>query len=271
MKKMDAVPMKYSASNYVAQANILIRSKQENLSLFEAKLLRLAISQIMKDDNAFKVYTCRVVDLAGFLGMQRENIYMDIEKTVDDLMKRVITIKTTDEKGREVWDKFHWVDHASYKNGMITLMLSSELYPYLLGLRELFTVYDYGDLIRLPTVYSIRLYELLVSYGNYAYTGKKYHHANILDIEGLKNKEVVFTIEYLRRYFNCEDKYPVTHDFIRYIIGASIKAINRVTLQRFAYRTYKEGRRIIAVIFDMNPREEELEKYPRLPEIEDVI
>ena len=78
--KENAIAIKYNKDFYVIQANELVRSKQDDLTLLEAKLIRLAITQVLENDTDLKTYTCNVVDLANFLGIAKDNIYRDIKE-----------------------------------------------------------------------------------------------------------------------------------------------------------------------------------------------
>lgn len=166
-------------------------------------------------------------------------------------MRKVITIKSkeTDKRGRYSWKKFHWVSMAKYNNGEITIKLSDEMTPYLLGLNELFTRYNYSDIVSLPTVYSIRLFELLVSYQNMTFN--KYPKKNYTGEELVKN-EIAFSIDYLRDYFNCKSKYSNTGDFIRRVIEPAVKAIKEKTVMRIEYRKIKKGKSITDIVFKLN-------------------
>ena len=75
-----AISIKYNKDFSVIQANELVRSKQDELTLLEAKIVRLAITQIVREDNQLNTYTCNVVDLANFLGIDNHNI-LQSEKT----------------------------------------------------------------------------------------------------------------------------------------------------------------------------------------------
>ena len=44
------VEIYYNKDLSIVQANELVRSRQEDLTLLEAKIIRLAISQVLKDD-----------------------------------------------------------------------------------------------------------------------------------------------------------------------------------------------------------------------------
>ena len=266
----NALAIKYNREYLVVQANELVRSKQDDLTLLEAKLVRLAISQVLENDTDFRTYSCNVVDLAKFLGISKDNIYRDIQDLSVNIMKKSIFIKekTPNKNGKQNYKIFHWVDYVEYKDGTITFRLSESLRPYLIGLEELFTMYSYEALIDLPTNYSIRLYELLASWQNS--TIRNVPKTNYTDVPIEKN-EFIFTISYLREYFNCVDKYPNTGDFIINVIDKAVKAIQKNTLMKVSYRKVKKGRSIEYIVFKLNdwgePSPEWKEKMKRIDAI----
>ena len=67
----------------------------------------------------------------------------------------------------------------------------------------------------------------------------------------IEKNELIFTIDWLREYFNCQDKYPNTGDFVRRVIERSVKAVRENTLMNLSYRTLKEGRNITHVVFKL--------------------
>lgn len=238
----------YNGDLKVVQANELVRSRQEDLTILEAKLIRLAISQVLKNDVDLKTYTCNVKDLAKFLKISKDNIYRDIQDLSKSIMKKSIFIKDkNDKKGN--YKIFHWIDYIEYKDGVITFKLSDSLKPYLLGLQEIFTLYEYDNIISLPTNNAIRLYELLASYQRISF--KKETLIATPLTEGLKKNEFRFTIEYLRDYFNCMDKYPHTSDFIKRVIEPSVRAIKKNTFMFPEYRVEKEKTSIKAIVFTL--------------------
>lgn len=246
--KENALPIKYNKNYYVIQANELVRSKQDELSLLEAKLVRLAIAQVLKDDDDLKSYTCNVSKLADFLGISSQNIYRDVQELSIKLMKKSIFIRSKENKqGKQNYKILHWVDYVEYKDGIITFKLSEHLKPYLLGLNELFSKYTYEEIIKLPTNYSIRLYELLYSYANMIFIDGYLNY--IYEDIRLEKNEVCFTIEYLREYFNCNNKYPNAGDFIKRVIGAAISDINENTVYPCSYRTVRTKNKITHIVF----------------------
>ncbi len=247
----DKEPIFYDKDLTVVQANELVRSKKDDLTLIEAKLIRLAIGQILKEDTDFRTYSCEIVDLARFLGISSDNIYRDVKDINESLMKKYIYIEDPtkrDRKGNPKYKMFHWVDTAEYDNGIITYKISEDLKPFLLGLERFFTIYGYESIAALPSDYAIRLYELLASYQNLTVSKKR---SNDFDVEIEKN-ELVFEIKWLRAYFSCEKKYPNTGDFLKRVIDGSVSAVQRHTDMHLTYRTVKSGRFIKYVIFKIH-------------------
>jgi len=255
---LEKTPIKYNKSYYVVQANELVRSRQDELSLLEAKLVRLAIAQVLKDDTDLKTYVCNVSSLAKFLGISAQDIYRDAngkktkdrktkDSLTDSLMRKLIKIKTEDGS-----ITIHWVDSTkcSYKNGVITFKLNEELKPYLIGLNELFTRYGYEEILKLSTNYAIRLYELLYSYANMPFREGPTDFT--IGAEHLEKGEIGFTVEYLREYFNCSDKYPNASDFVKRVIAPGIADINEKTLFPCTYRAIKEGKKITFIVFKVD-------------------
>lgn len=250
IEQENKLPIKYNKDYYVIQANELVRSKQDDLSLLEAKLIRLAIAQVLKGDTDLKTYTCNVVDLADFLKLNKQNVYRDVKELSINLMKKSIFIRDrTSKQGKENYKILHWIDYVEYRDGEITFKLSEHLKPYLLGLEELFSKYQYGEIIKLPTTYSIKLYELLYSYANLSFRNNLENN-NYLGFE-LEKDEIYLSISYLRDFFNCKDKYINTGDFIKRVIKPAIEDINENTVYPCSYTLVKAHSKIIGVKFKL--------------------
>lgn len=231
----EVIQPQYNKDLLLYQANELVRAKQDTLTILEAKLVRLAIAQVLKDDEDFRTYEIDIISLAKLLKMDKQNVYHEMDILTDDLMRKIIRIR--DKENKKNYLKIHWVDTVKYKDGIITFKLSAELKPYLLGLQELFSLYTYEDVIILPTEKSIRLYELLVSYQNMRFRNIQNSSYNGIELE---RNEVIFTIDYLKDFFNCEKRYKKTNDFIRYVIDSNVKRVNKDTYLRVSYRTIQD-------------------------------
>ncbi len=258
MDNNKAIAIKYDKAFHIVEANELIRSKQDDLTVLEAKLVRLAIAQVLQIDTDLKTYSCSITELADFLKMDRHNIYREMDTLTTNLLRKVIYIrkKTPGKNGKPAFKKFHWVDSAEYADGILMLKLSDDLKPYLLGLNEFFSSYEYAVPYYLPNNNSMRLFELLWSFVNITYKDRGQYKTPVYLNIPLEKNEFAFSIDYLRELLNCEDKYPNTGDFIKRIIDPCIKAIKENTTLSVSYRKVKHGRAIGFLVFRLNdPRD----------------
>ena len=109
MAKVKKYDMKYNPEHYTVAANDIIRGKQ-SMTLQTARLIRLLITQVVKEDKDLKTYSCRISDLADFLNIPSSNLYRDIQSICESAMKSVVYIGTGNPK--HPWKMFHWVSTA---------------------------------------------------------------------------------------------------------------------------------------------------------------
>jgi len=205
-------PMIYRKSNYAVMANDIIKGKQE-MTLQEAKIIRLLITQVAKEDRDLKTYTVNIKELGEFLGISVSNLYRDVFDLCDRLLDRKIKIESKKDNKKEAWVIFHWLQLAQYDgHGQLTLMLSEQVKPYVLELDKWFTKYRYENILAMNSFYAIRLYELLKMTINMSAKSK--------------NDFTQFKIDYLRNYFSCESKFLRISDFKRKVIEIGIREIN---------------------------------------------
>jgi plasmid replication initiation protein len=225
----------YNSDHYTVAANDIIKGKQA-MNLQTARLIRLLITQVCKEDTDLKIYTCRISELAEFLNIDRHNLYRDIKDICESAMKSVVYIGTNDAK--QPWKMFHWVSSAEYDgNGTLSVKLSDEIKPYILALDKWFTQYQLKNILQFNSYYAIRLYELLKCEDGIA-------RKNNLTIE--------FTVAYLREYFQCEKKYDRIIDFKRYVIEVAVREINEKSDIMLYVDYLKRSRMITKVSFEIH-------------------
>ena len=233
----------------VFQANKLIRARKDDLSLLEAKFLRLVISQIVKEDMDFRTYTCTATQLARFLKIPLSDLSTEFRTIGDSLLRKLIYMEKDEGKG---YKHFQWVSEIQYESGTITVRLNDALKEYLIGLDRLFTAYGYEVILGFKSDRSIKLFELLSSYANMGIRDRNWRQPNIPDYVQLQRNEYAFKIDYMRSFFFCENKYALTRDFLKCVIGESLKSINRNTMINVSYRTVRDGRKIQYIVFKLN-------------------
>jgi len=246
MKEINTV--NYNKEHYAVMANEIIKGKQA-MSLQEARLIRLLIMQVSKDDADFKTYKVNIHDLADFLDIDPSNLYREIREICQSLMTRTIKIQKENE-----WKIFQWLQLAEYDGrGTITLMLSNQIAPYLLQLKSWFTKYQLKNILVMKSFYSIRLYELLkLTIGE----------------DRKKIMRYTFEVQYLREYFECEIKFKKIIDFKKYVLDIAVRDISEYSEYNCTYECQKTGRTITEVIFLLEEKEERKVKKEKKQEKE---
>lgn len=200
----------YNKAHHTIMANDIVKGKQE-MTLQEARLLRLLITQVAKEDKDLKTYTAKISELAEFLGIPKNNLFRDVKGLCDSIVRRVVRVGTSDP--RQPWEIFPWFQYAKYDgSGNLTLELSEKIKPFVVGLSEKFTQYQLANILAMNSFYAIRLYELLKS-------------------DEYKRDEgyPAYTVQELREAFECENKYPKFNNFRERTIDVAVKEINGKT------------------------------------------
>lgn len=218
----------------VNQSNSLINSQQD-LTITERRIIYSLISLVQPEDSAMKTYVLPVKQLAKLIGIAESSFYERVERSIDELQKKMLIIEHKEKPDGPVTvvDKINWVQQATYikRQGLVRVKLSDALASYLLNLKSSYTKYRIGNVLKLKSEYSWRLYELLK------------------EREPLQNKRV-FKIAELRKLLNLEDKHLETKNLRSAVLDRAAKELKEKTDIYFEYEVHKKiGRRIDSFIF----------------------
>ncbi|MCM3796874.1 MULTISPECIES: replication initiation protein [Priestia] len=243
--------------NWVTKSNILIESTYK-LSLQEQRILLIMASKVQPNDETLKTYRFRAKDFIEIVGNKKgTGFYSYLKEIVNGLQTKILTIK---EKGRQ--RNYNWVITSIYEEneGYITLQFHPSLKYLFLELKEKFTSYQLENVVRLNSVYSIRIYELLKQY------------------ERLRKREL--TLEELRHFLAIEPtKYKQYGHFKSKVLAVAQKEINNKTDIHFEFVEIKTGRKVTSIEFIITSspalndasaiKEKKLELNQHLVELED--
>ncbi len=219
----------------VAMANDMILHSASNLNLVEMKLLRFIIMQTKKGDEEFYEFEISMNDIANTLEMNVDYLYREMDDMTTHIMQEVIFIG--DGSNRQ-WIKFHWVDTCRYEDGKITIKISDELKPFLIGLRGSFTRYALSEITSMNSIYAIRIYEILNGYMN----DNNLPHADV----GI---EISISIDTIRKATDTVNSYQRYSSFKTYVIDNAVKEINRCSKYHVTATPYKHGRSVAGFDF----------------------
>lgn len=215
--------------NLIVKHNDFIEAKY-NLTLTELKIIAKLSSMIKKDDDDFKVYKFTANELMEDLKLN--NNYDDLKEAIRKLLTRLIIIRT-----EQTVLATTFLSSAEYfKNTTIELSFDKKLKPYLLQLKNNFTMYQFENVIALSSVYAIRIYELCKQYQ--------------------KIKERIIEIEDLKEILDIEEKYKKYNDFKKYVLEIAKREINEKTDINISFEEIKTGRKVSAIRFLISAKKE---------------
>jgi plasmid replication initiation protein len=235
---------KIDIKNWVTKSNHLIESTYK-LTLQEQRILLVLASKVQPSDDILKTYHFRTKDFIEIIGNKKgTGFYTYIKQIVNELQTKRLTIK---KDGKEF--NYNWVITSIYEDnkGYITLQFHPELKGFFLELKEKFTSYQLENVVRLNSVYSIRIYELLKQY------------------ERIRKRKL--TLEDLRYFLGIEkDKYKQYGHLKSKVLLVAQKEINEKTDIQFTFSEIKTGRKVTGFEFGIKTyMEEEEEKHSIKP------
>jgi plasmid replication initiation protein len=210
------------------------------LSLAEFHIVQLAIVDArdtgtgLTTDMPLRIDALRYAEV---FGTTRQNAYMRMKEAEETLFNRRFSF--FDEDGKLV--KSRWISQVKYldNEGAIEVVFTPAVVQGISrinGVKEFFTQYLLSQTAQLKSVYSSRLYELLIQWRS---TGK----TPIITLEGFRSQ---LGIE--------ENQYKLMSDFKKRVLDLAINDINEKTDIKAAYQQHKKGRSISGFSFSFKQK-----------------
>lgn len=226
---------------YVVKSNALIQKSRFSLSLQAQRCLLFAISRIKFNDNPNTEYTFRISDICDACGIEystHSNYYNIMKAELKALRDNSIWI--TNAEGKE--ETVSWFSKVKMNKGQgtVSVKFDETIQDYLFLLQNRYTQYKLSTPLAFKSKYSIRLYELLLSYT------KKTEIEN-----GIEN-EVYFSPVELKERLDGQN-YAKFYDFRRFVIEKSIEEINQYSEDIYVeYTCEYKGKQIQQIFFYIN-------------------
>ena len=216
-------------SNKVVEASYM-------LSLAEQRVLLCCIAQIdstavLTESYRFEVTAAGISDLVGI--ENRSSMYRDLKIASEKLYERSVIIDDPEPNNPKITQrKTRWISSIDYMpgEGKVVLCFAVDIIPYLSQLSREFTQYKLAHVASFESVYSIRLYELLVQWIS------------------IGQREI--EVDWFKRQFQVDDKYSRVVDLKKRVIDPAIKEINKYSNFWVRYEQRKTGRTITHFNFE---------------------
>lgn len=223
----------------VTQCNRLIESSYQ-LTLEEKRLIIAAISKIDSRNAVPEAIVINAIEYASMFGINPDAAYRQLIDASARLFEREITNLASPDGVKR---RTRWIyDEEVYQpgKGRVVLRFSPNLHPYLGMLRQEFSTYRISNIKTLKSVYSIRLYELLVQHHQF---GQRW-----------------FDIERFRSIMGLEDKYPRYADLYKWVIKPAINELNSKTDYHVDFSVERTGRRVTRLWFSFYEKKDDEKK-----------
>jgi plasmid replication initiation protein len=226
----------------VVKHNDLIKARS-NMTKVEHRVLAMLIADLSRDDKRFEIQRIHIRDLIERSGSTSQDLYDRGKEICERLLDQKVQIQTK-QNGRRVYEGYNCLDKCRYVegSGYIEARFNDSMKPFLLQLKEKFTIYQLEGFMRLGSRYSMRIYELL-----------KWME----DLVWLRIR-----VDELREILSCEEKYARFGDFRRRVIERAQSEINEITDISFTYKVEREGQSPVRVNFMIRSGDDRPEPIP---------
>ena len=212
----------------IIKSNDLIQRTRYTLNAQEQKLILYLCSKIKPSEKEFETYTFNIKDMCDVLNIPSHgNDLKYFKDTILNLKNKSFWLKTETAETTCSWIAKARLPHDN--KDIIEIQLDEDLKPFLLLLKENFTMYSLENALCFDSKYSMRIYEILKSY--------QY------------KKNVVFTIDELKYKLSIEDKYNRFNHFKTRVLDIAVKEINEYSDIIIDYNVLKKGNKSFAIEF----------------------
>lgn len=215
-------------SNIVYKDNNLIEASYA-LTLTEQRIILLSIIIARDMEQNFSSDTPVTVPASMYMEkfrVERQTAYEALQTACDTLFERRLSFESTQaETGQKAFYKSRWVSKVGYLKdaACVQLTFAPDIVPLFMSLEKRFTRYELKQIADLSSVYSIRLYELLIRWRSTGFV--------TIRVEALREKLGVL-----------EGQYKTMGDFKKRVLDNAVQQINKHTDILVHYEQIKDGR-----------------------------
>lgn len=231
MKKTRELNTKESVK-VVTSNSFITACGLEDLSLKGRKLLYLAISQCKKTDTEFFEYSISVKSFAEMMDIDASNIYIEMDKTTDELMRTFI--KYRDDTSVHKYSLFSL---CQYDNATIRFKLNPDMTEFLLELKGNFSQPLLAEFVRMRSPYSMAIWHLMQR----EMKSQKPYADHIIEFD--------LSLDELRKVTGTEKKLEKLSNFKNRVLDKALKEIDENCNVAITYDNLKQGRKVIGFHF----------------------
>jgi len=252
MKNKDKNTLRQSkaAKNVVKlirKSNELVEARYK-FDIWETRIFTKMLSMVHKNDKDFQPYRIYLNDIVrDFQIENNKDAYERLRRGGNKLMGKLIkVIRETDDGLMELTTPIIiGIDRPLNQDledaKFIDVSFHPGMRPFLLSLKSQFTIYNIDNILKLPSSYSIRLYELL----------KQYEKIGTRKFALQELKEIIGVIEEIDNNGKkaLKDNYPLFGNFKQRVLLKAQRDLQKYTDISFSFEHLKRGRKVVGLVF----------------------
>jgi plasmid replication initiation protein len=220
----------------VIKGNPLIEAKFE-LTPIQTKLFLFLLAKLDTSKTNFEPMIVIVKDFQKFIGTKGDSLYNHLKKEVEKMIgKRVYYKDDNVELNTSLISGYLYLE----KEGAFLVEFPSLLKPFLLQLKENFTVIDIRNILGLDSSYAMRFYEICK--------------------EKERFKTFQYTVTEIKEMFSIENKYKNYFDFKVKIIIQARNELQENSELYFDFEEIKQGKKVVAIRFTVIKNKKNLKR-----------
>lgn len=216
----------------IVKSNPLIRARYD-YSMAELRLIITVVSQINSNDIDFKEYSLQAKEYSEMIDSKFKDEYARLQELGNKLMSKPIKIQLSAKN----FLICNWFNGFKYENGEIKVSFHPDLKPHLLQLKEQFTSYKLENILKMKSIYSIRIYELAKSWES--------------------KGSFTMDLNELKEVLGAKETYPLYADFKKRVLERALIDINENSDIVLIFREIKTARKVTAIYFKLDKKEYE--------------
>jgi plasmid replication initiation protein len=215
----------------IKKANELVESRYK-FDIWETRVFAKMITLINKDDEDFKTYRIYIKEIQDdFQLSKNKDAYKRLKDGARRLMRRIVKITYNTDEGEKTLETPVIIGLETLVAGksFIDVSFHPNMKPFLLQLKSQFLMYDIRNILKISSVHSVRIYELLKQYEKIGFR--------------------TFLVEELKDILQVSEKYPLYANFKQRIIKKAQKDLEKYTDISFTYEEIKKVRSVEKIKF----------------------
>ena len=212
----------------VKKDNRLIRAKISISSVEASRILANLVACIHTDDKALKQVYC--VAVKDFLTDASGRGYTRVKGLCRELAQATVEMEKPDTGSHPIFQVGAIFSRITYSKGIVEAEFNGHMASFLLDLQQCFTQYSLIEYLKLPSIYSQRIFEILKSWSG--------------------TPEVTISINELNRILDTPKSFQTNFkEFRRRVLEKAHKDITEKTSFRYEWEPVKVGRSVEKIRF----------------------